>query len=404
MAEPDSEPYRRPGRRRRRGPGRSFYDWAHDGQDIPAFIQNGSHVIEALQAGDVMLAQGLLLAKADPNIGRTALGWKPLHWASAQGLVGLCRQLIRHTAELDAGTHPDGLTSLHVAVLNGHHLVLKMLLEAQASTNVISISGESPLSLSVNDGNIENIQLLLTARAKVDIPDEQVHDDGVHGSRRSNPGSPKSSASTSSLYRAVHRDAQKELVEELVDAGANLEVTDPKQNRPLHVSIRHGNSRVARLLLDSRADPNACNEGLQTPMHCAAQVGLPRAVKMLVDKGAELNCEDTLGMTPLQVAGDPVVQLHLSKLGGKPGLGLPRSASLPSLGADVSDAGTLKQGGVRVARAKPRPLVGVGGAVKPSPLSPPGSKSALSSFKTPSSPTSPTLIAAGMRLPGVAWG
>mmetsp|Transcript_25295 Transcript_25295/g.63832 ORF Transcript_25295/g.63832 Transcript_25295/m.63832 type:complete len:440 (+) Transcript_25295:91-1410(+) len=415
VEQPAEEPYRRPGRRRRRGPGRSFYDWP---PDSPSGLRDARPLISALQIGDMALAQGLLMAKSDPNGARDDAGRTALQLASFRGFVGLCRKLIGASAELNAGTALEGWTALHLAVMAGHALVLKLLLDARSCANIHSIDDETPLSLSVNDGNIDAIQQLLKARAQVDVGEEHSPFDAtmLPGAREELP------ASASALIRAVQRSAQKELVEELICAGADVEAVDSQQNQPLHLAIRSGSTRVARLLLERRADPNFGNQELRTPLHCAAGAGVSRVVRMLAEHRADVNREDRQGMTPFQLATDPIVTQQIQRLGGKEGFA--RGSSMPSLritGIAAAGQSSPSSRAARLAGGRQRGTwaggawspSGTGGVLLKPQLSSLTSAILLPNTSSPpiSPPLSPLSLGApstpakrqGVRLPGVAW-
>jgi len=405
----DTDPYRRPGRRRRRGPGRTFYDWTPEAAPSP----HGRHLIEALQHGDMTLARGLLMAQADPNSARDARGRTPLQLAASAGLAGICRQLVQVSAELDAGTVDGGLTALHLAAMNRHMHILKILLQAGACPNVCSSAFESPLKLCVNDGNIEGIQLLLKARAQVDPQEDEVPQASTLDLTRSAcgggaadgagglpavvldcSGEPRPT-SAGALLRAMQRNGQKELVEELILARADVDAKDPDQNRPLHMATHHGralDTRVVRMLLENRADPNACNAEMRTPMHCAAGAGLGRVVRMLTEFRGDVNREDRQGLTPLQMAADPAVAKQLSGLGARLGTSAyARSNSVPSLHGAGGPSGASTPGASGRASLRERGSLRLSirtGSATNFVLSAPISPKSMYSTSPPSSPLS----------------
>lgn len=349
------EPYRRPGRRRRRGPGPSFFDWS--AEDQARGLCGALPLLQALKSGDMQLTQGLLLAKADPNAERDEIGRTALNIAAEQGLAGVCRHLVRGMADLEAPALASGFTALHLAVVSGHMVVLKLLVELRACVNSLSFSLDTPLSVAVSDGNIEAMKWLLKSRAQVDpkldglSPPPLGHSEesnvvfsdtcppggfpwvtsAAHAGSNSRP--PSAPSSVSVLMRAAQRNAQKEVIEELVAAGCELDVRDEAFNQPLHHACKNNSTRVARLLLDRRADPNSSNKEFRTPLHCAAGVGAPRAIRMLTERRAEVNREDQHGVTPLQLACNAVAAQTLKKLGA-------RSVSVPAITLATFTGGT----------------------------------------------------------------
>lgn len=77
---------------------------------------------------------------------------------------------------------------------------------------------------------------------------------------------------------------------------------DPEQNTCLHWAAWHGYFRVAQLLLNRGANPNAENKKLQTPLHWAASYGKPSVIGLLVQHGSRVEATDTDGFTPVMAA------------------------------------------------------------------------------------------------------
>ena len=63
-----------------------------------------------------------------------------------------------------------------------------------------------------------------------------------------------------------------------------------------------GNTKVARLLLEHGADPNAQDAHGVGPAHDAAQTGFLETLQALVEHGASVNAPDRHGALPLHMA------------------------------------------------------------------------------------------------------
>jgi len=334
---------------------------------------DGALVIQSILDGDIMRAQGMVLAGAELNNAHDAKGNTALHLAALQGKTGLARLLLSKSADANATSSGNHCTPLHVAVLHGHPLVVRLLLEGRAKVNVATLDGETPLSMSVLDGNLEIVRNLVDHKAQPVIPpsvantsgstflstglDEDISiisavtpaaspsglnigdlehalnqssrdDNSCQGSsfnlgldrpRRalipddveSRPTSP---SSPTALSRALQSNNDKEIIAELMRAGAGTHA-DGDGKTPLLVAIQNGNMRVARFLLESRADPDAGDQASQTPMHFAAKNGASRLIRLLVENRADVNCRDRAGMCPVQYAVDRATEKQLYQLG-----------------------------------------------------------------------------------------
>lgn len=113
------------------------------------------------------------------------------------------------------------------------------------------------------------------------------------------------------LHAAVSR-GHKEIVELLLDAGAEVNLLGSKDDIPLHLAVLWSDEELVRLLLSRGANVNQRTRQGYTALHTAATLPLGDAsgdrlaiTKMLVDAGADLNAKAENGITPLQFARDP---------------------------------------------------------------------------------------------------
>jgi len=198
-----------------------------------------------------------------------------------------------------------------VVVIGVAHLVIRGMLVSAAemkrtatvrtllkidpfAVNAANEYGDSLLTLAIERGNVEMVQVLIDHGA-----------DLHHDSLRS--GMP--------LQLAVF-GRSTEMVEMLLDAGAD--VNGRSESRPahffgtaLHMAAGIGNPEITKLLIERGADVNS-NPPLdgRTPLHYAAGSAkasddLLETIRILIDHGADVNARDKLGKTPLDYAGDP---------------------------------------------------------------------------------------------------
>eukprot|EP01043_Picozoa_sp_COSAG02_P040591 COSAG02_NODE_3297_length_6992_cov_9.176556_5_plen_176_part_00 len=106
------------------------------------------------------------------------------------------------------------------------------------------------------------------------------------------------------LQPACFHNRVLELIEILVQYGADVDAVDKRGEAPLHYATRCGNADTAWFLLANGAsadtDPT-CRE--RTPLHVAAACGHAELASMLLEEGgAEPLAIDAQGRTPKQVA------------------------------------------------------------------------------------------------------
>ena len=110
---------------------------------------------------------------------------------------------------------------------------------------------------------------------------------------------------TTPLCEATEK-GQKEVVEVLLEKGAELDRTGKYGWTPMFFAVRMFPSQTAKdlsqLFLDRGADPSrATNYGL-TPLYLAITKGYTDVVQLLLDRGADPNMADPFGLTPLHLA------------------------------------------------------------------------------------------------------
>ena len=96
------------------------------------------------------------------------------------------------------------------------------------------------------------------------------------------------------------------VIEMLKSFGAKIEIDASENGWPSLVYIcrgdRGGNPKIVQDLLDQGADVNITNYKGQTALHCAAKAGFVDPIRILLAHGANVNAQDRDGDTPLHSA------------------------------------------------------------------------------------------------------
>lgn len=79
-----------------------------------------------------------------------------------------------------------------------------------------------------------------------------------------------------------------------------------RMETPLLVAVefKHGDPRIAELLLDQGANVHARDADGKTPLHYAASRGNGASLVLLLDRRAEIDSRDDFGRTPLHDASE----------------------------------------------------------------------------------------------------
>jgi ankyrin repeat protein len=190
-------------------------------------------LVDAARGQDQAKIRALVDRKADVNArsndGSTALLWAA-HWndvATAGLLVG---------ARANANTANDfGMTPLSRACTNGSAAMVGLLLEAGANPNTPIATGETPLMTCAGSGSAEAVRMLIARGADVNAKEPSQEQDAL-------------------MWAAAERHA--DVVDLLVEAGANLEAHSKKGFTALHFAAREGDLETARRLLAAGVNVN----------------------------------------------------------------------------------------------------------------------------------------------------
>jgi ankyrin repeat protein len=188
------------------------------------------------------------------------------------------------TGWLNAVSYNGLDTPLHIAAGRGFKTIVQILLSAGAKVDVENRSRSTALSEAVRcyDYEPEIIELLVRAGANVNVSAPHLGE--------------------SLLVWAVQKDAE-DVVRLVLGAGANLE-----NPTPLCLAARLRNVKIIRHLLGGGADVYARmgpEPWRTTALHCAVEAGMilsRDAVQLLMEKGANVHAERFDGLTPMQLA------------------------------------------------------------------------------------------------------
>ncbi len=238
----------------------------------------------ALQAsvtgGHVACTEVLLRAGSDPNTllhwaghDRFA-GWNLVHLCADQGHTELIRLLARHGADMQATT-AEGRTALHLAALADRAEVVTALLGlGGVSVDARDLHAMSAFQLACLKGASEAASVLI---------DEQ----GIEGVTEK---AAVSTPPTPSLLHLACVGGALDLVETLLEAGADPDARDAQGWRPLHLAVQHAHQPLVERLVAAGAEVDACAERPKvTALQLAAEGGLKDIAVMLAEAGADLD-------------------------------------------------------------------------------------------------------------------
>ncbi|KAF3179460.1 hypothetical protein EYR41_003101 [Orbilia oligospora] len=249
-----------------------------NGADIGVFDDYGRSPLRfAVDGGNVNAVKLLLQSGADINAPVDYHGGTALHWASRTGRAAIVEVLIDSGADMTVKCY-DGRTALDYSRDNGYDTITALLL-LKAGTTGAHEKKES-LHYYSREGNLDIVNELLDQGANVLAVEE---------------------GNTTALHLAALGGHEK-VVELLLRNGANPVATAKDGRTILHRAVESGNDKVVRLILSQKPDVEAKDCYGRTPLHWAARVGNKELVTTLLEHGADPAAEDLHGRTPLQQA------------------------------------------------------------------------------------------------------
>ena len=251
---------------------------------------------QAAYDGDIQAVKQHLVDGADVNA-KDDDGWTPLLDAATFGHKEIVELLITKGADVNAKTE-EGETPLHTAVSNDHKEIIELLIKEGADVNAVAMddvfSDQTPLD-AANKYNQGAVAVLLR----------------------------KYGGKTCVELEALIDSAKKgdiEGIKQHLAAGGDVSIRNKNGDTMLNYAAYLGHKEIVELLVENGAEVNAKGLADWTPLHLAAYNDNEQIVQLLIAKGAEMNpyTSPGFGGTPLDVADGKIANL-LRKHGAKTG-------------------------------------------------------------------------------------
>ena len=208
-------------------------------------------------------------------------GYTALHCAGQKNHPVVCQVLIDAGADIEA-KEEKGRSPLHNAGLSGALYVVKVLVEAGADVCVTDNKGDTCLILASYLGHTETVRYLVGLKG-VDMK----HVDSI---------------GCTALSHAVVRN-HPDVVQVLIDAGADIETRGNHDRTPLVVASQCGNLRVVKMLVKAGAGVCVTDNQGRMCLTLAAASGRTETVRHLAGlKEVDVNHVDSTGCTALRHA------------------------------------------------------------------------------------------------------
>ncbi|KAL5022521.1 hypothetical protein ScPMuIL_001676 [Solemya velum] len=246
----------------------------------------------AIEEGEIKGIKDLIDHGA--NINCLVDGWTPLTAACELGKADIVNFLLQFMPGEDGETfdkkktsslkvdaqNSNGETALICAARWGHVDICKLLLQAGASVDQASHNvHQTPLLVATDHSRREVVQCLLDYGADVQLTDN---------------------VGITPLYSAIKR-RDMDLVELLIEAGCDVNLGS-QDHAPIFVAARLGLMDIIKVLSRAGCQKDISNKYGVTPMYEATLKGHIDVLQYLIREGCDPNKADMYGVTPLHIA------------------------------------------------------------------------------------------------------
>ena len=240
------------------------------------------------QSGNYELVAYFVEMGADIHL-KTDDGINCLVIAALQGHLNLCKMLIdKHKVDLDMTTN-KGWTAVHHSAQSGNYELVAYFVEMGADIHLKTDDGINCLHIAALQGHL-NLCKMLIDKHKVDLD-----------------------MTTNKGWTAVHYSAQSgnyELVAYFVQMGADIHLKIDDGRNCLHIAALKGHLNLCKMLIDKhKVDLHITDNEGWTAAHSSAQSGNYELVAYFVEMGADIHLKTDDGINCLVIAA---LQGHLN--------------------------------------------------------------------------------------------
>ena len=262
-----------------------------------ALADGATALIGGIRSGNAEVVRLLLEAGANINH-QSERNRFSLQFAVERNMVDVLRVLMEYSPKLDL-VDDDGDTALHCINSDTPIEVVKILVNAGVDVNFRNRNRDTPICKAVWS-NIPETLFYLAKKAKLDIVG------GIHGGP---------------LHIACYRSDLR-LVKILVEAGADVNLTDPVAGTPLQIACRSLESSeqkqdtvILYLIDEAKVDIDIVGGLHGCAINAACGRSSVEVVRLMLEKGTSIDVKDDMGRMAIHFAAARSIENFQAILG-----------------------------------------------------------------------------------------
>lgn len=266
---------------------------------------------DAAAEGDLARVSAILADRPDAGQEKDERNDTPLHIAAVNGHTEVVRVLLESGVPVWIGDNEES-SALDVASMRGHVDVVELLIASGANVGRHDLNGMTALHFAAYNGRTEVAKILVDHGADLGYQTRNgstpLHGAAYDGSipvlrlllEHGADVDVRNGALYTPILSAAAGPAGRDAIELLLEHGADVHDRNNQGETALLMAARAGKRDVAELLLEHGVSVRAFNDGGQgTALHAAAQAGSVAVVELLIEHGADVNASGGFGWTPL---------------------------------------------------------------------------------------------------------
>lgn len=247
-------------------------------------------------------AARLVARGATANTVYPAMGDSLLHLMAKENLEDQALFLSEHATNVNH-VNAQGQSAMHIACETGLAKLVAALLKAGGNPNLQTLAAsesggahrQTPLHVAISNKHED------AAHVIIDYKLNYVCQKGNSKAVPTPNLDCKDSLGDTPLSLAI-RSGMQEITQNMLKAGADVNVRNGKGLTLLHQAILNGDSKMANFLLNCEADMNALTSDNETPLELCIRCRLPDVVESLCTRGVDMSIPDKNDCCPLWAA------------------------------------------------------------------------------------------------------